>query len=152
MQGFLRHKFGGILGVAGGKDARHVLYERPFTTTIKSVNSKLTQVNGMNYLCLLSPHEKKTTEEDIPLIILANYDTDGPLSAENPVEENGSGIAALLVLGDKFAQEIQSGALKLKHSIILAAVDASLEKYVNATLNLFKKKNEMLGTQSEPLD
>ena len=75
MQSF-KYKFSSILGLAGGKEARHVLHEQPFTTTIKSSSSaKNTQVNGINYLAILSQKENKT-ETDRPLIILANCDTD----------------------------------------------------------------------------
>ena len=51
-------------------------------------------------------------------------------NAQNPVEENGLGGAAMLVLGERLAVDIHSGKLKLKHTVILAAVDASLQKYV----------------------
>lgn len=149
MQDFLRQKFASILGLAGGKEAGHVLHHPSFTTSIKTLGSaKQTQVTGINYYAVLAQKENNT-EEDSPLVILANYDTDTSLHAQNPVEENGSGIAALLVIGEKLAADIHSEKVKLKHTVILAAVDASIEKHVRQISNCINSKLDSFNVMHE---
>jgi len=127
MRAFIHVKMAQIVGVAGGKDEKHSYTKDDFVTSIYYENRLPVRVTGTNFITVLSQKENKTSEDE-PLVILANYDTDFKVGA-NPVEDNGSGVAALLVIGHQIAKDLEAKKYSLAHSIILAAVDVSFNKY-----------------------
>lgn len=84
-------------------------------------------VDGVNYLAIF---RGKNKTHDAPLIILANYDTDD--TEENPVDDNGSGIIALVTLAEHVSHQIASGKLDLERTLVFAATDVALSKYVSS--------------------
>jgi hypothetical protein len=137
MKEFIKFKMSQIIGRVGGKEANHYIHEQGFSTTLYNNNKQTSQVTGTNYIAVLSPKNNETKNEDEPLLIIANYDTDATDSGainnnNNPVEDNGSGLAAMLVVADFISKEIEAGKYELMHSIVFAATDASIFKYVSS--------------------
>ncbi len=92
----------------------------------------LNDEESFNFIAVLSPEKDEAKDEDEPLLIIANYDSPYDTSySKNPVEDNGSGLASLLVVAECISKEIEAGEYKLKHSLIFAATDASFRKYVS---------------------
>lgn len=92
---------------------------------VSSQRSDLKTVEGKNFLVIFEG--AKNISEDEPLLILANYDTDE--SETNPVDDNGSGLVALVSLAGHISHQITSGKLILDRTLIFAATDAALTKY-----------------------
>jgi Zn-dependent M28 family amino/carboxypeptidase len=82
-------------------------------------------VSGTNYLAVF---QGKNTSADVPLIILANYDTGD--TEDNVVDDNGSGVVALIALAEHVSQQIVKGKLDLERTLIFALTDMAIGKYV----------------------
>ena len=131
MQNFIQVALSRVVANAGAKEGNHFLDTKDFTTTINNNFNQPTQATCRNYIAALSRKSNETLNEDEPLMILANYDTDSATTAVNPVEDNGSGLAAMLVIAEFISKEIQAGKYELKHSILFVATDCSIYKYVS---------------------
>jgi Zn-dependent M28 family amino/carboxypeptidase len=85
-------------------------------------------IEASNFIVIFEGEAKKS--EDEPLIILANYDTEE--TETNAVDDNGSGVVTLVALGHYLAHQISSGKMTLNKTVILAATDMAIYKYVTS--------------------
>ncbi|OXA43970.1 hypothetical protein Fcan01_21188 [Folsomia candida] len=97
------------------------------TSSGKAGGAEHNQFLQQNFETKVVFHGSKNASEDAPLVILANYDTDE--SEVNPVDDNGSGIVALVALAEHVSHQITTGKLVLERTLIFAATDMALSKY-----------------------
>jgi hypothetical protein len=124
MRKLIRERFGQMAGELGGIEKGHFTNDTTYSTYTFDERRAEVQITGMNIILVLKG--SKPYKDDEPLMIMANYDSD---ENGNVVDDNGSGIAALLVVGDYFAKQVKDEKLKLEHTVIFAATDTSIRKY-----------------------
>ena len=132
MQNYLQVELSRVSAIsAGGAN----FSQQGFKSKVIGDNENEFVVTGTNFIVTFAGNE---TDTDEPLVIVANYDTDQ--NEENPIDDNGSGIVGLLALSSALAQQVSQKKVQLKHSIVFAAVDVSMYKYVSKLRSLKPSK------------